>query len=44
MNLPTHADIIEAKEVNIQLYFGRFDSKLMLRNQCPSVYSLTLAK
>ena len=29
---PTHDDIIEAKEVNIQQAFGRYKGKLVLRN------------
>ena len=34
---PTHDYIIEAKEVYIQLYFGKYKRKLVLRNS-PSVY------
>ena len=29
---PTHDDIIEAKEVDIQQSFGRYKGKLVLRN------------
>ena len=35
---PTHDDIIEAKEIYIQLSFERYKGKLMLRNLSPSVY------
>ena len=34
---PTHDDIIQAKEVYIQLSFGRYKEKLVLRNLCPTV-------
>ena len=29
---PTHDDIIDAKEINIQQSFGRYKGKLVLRN------------
>ena len=35
---PTHDDIIEAKDVYIQLSIERYKVKLMLRNSGPSVY------
>ena len=35
---PTYDDIIKAKEVYIQQFFGRYKGKLVLRNESPSVY------
>ena len=40
---PTHDDIIDAKEVYIQQYFGRYEGKLVLRNLSPSVYNYCLS-
>ena len=37
MTKPTHGDIIESKEVYIQLSFGGFKGKLVLRNLSLSV-------
>ena len=40
---PTHDDTIEAKEVKIQLSFGRYKGKLVLHNKIQSVYINTLS-
>ena len=39
LKMPTHNDIIEAKEVYIQQSFERYKGNLVLRNKSPSVYN-----